>query len=208
MRSVGVRGFHAREQQQVLVRAILEGDLFLSARSSFFFLLSSFFFILYSLFFLLSFFFLFLLPPFSFLLSPFSFLLSPFSFLLSSFFVLLQINKISGIQIAIEAKSTQQQYRSRGDDHARQTQTVPRWNVFRHNVQNKNDPSLSRAQRWIRHEGTSVQQYAGNYTESCHDKTKMCDLVTRREFSCLQEISGPSRSVLKCLAVQNKAFAL
>ena len=58
---------------------------------------------------------------------------------------------------------------------------------FRHNVQNLVDPSLGRAQRWTRHEGTSVQQYACNCTESRHDKTKMCDLVTRREFSCLQD---------------------
>ena len=35
---VGVRGFHAREYQKGPVRAIVEGDLFLSARSSFFFL--------------------------------------------------------------------------------------------------------------------------------------------------------------------------
>ena len=77
-----------------------------------------------------------------------------------------------------------------GDDHARQTQTVPRWNVFRHSVQKK-DPSLSRAQRWM-----SVQQYACNYTESCHGQTRMCD----QEFICLQEISGLSRSVLNCLA--------
>ena len=54
---------------------------------------------------------------------------------------------------------------------------------------------------------TSVQQYACNYIESCHDKTKMCDLVTRREFYCLQEISKLSGSVLDCLAVQNQAFA-
>ena len=33
-------GFHARERQKGLVRAIVEGDLFLSARSSFFFFLS------------------------------------------------------------------------------------------------------------------------------------------------------------------------
>ena len=66
--------------------------------------------------------------------------------------------------------------------------------------------TLSRAQRWMRHEGTSVQQYAGNYTESCHNKTKMCDLVTRREFSCLQESSKLSRSVLNGLSEQNKAF--
>ena len=41
---VGERGFHAREEQKDPVRAIVEGDLFLLARSSFFFLLSSFFF--------------------------------------------------------------------------------------------------------------------------------------------------------------------
>ena len=40
---VGVRGFHAREKHKVPVRAIVEGDLFLSARSSFFLLLSFFF---------------------------------------------------------------------------------------------------------------------------------------------------------------------
>ena len=40
---IGVGGFNAREKQKVPVRAIVEGDLFLSARSSFFFfLLSSF----------------------------------------------------------------------------------------------------------------------------------------------------------------------
>ena len=37
---VGVRGFHARDSQKGLVRAIVERDLFLSARSSFFFLSS------------------------------------------------------------------------------------------------------------------------------------------------------------------------
>ena len=68
---------------------------------------------------------------------------------------------------------------------------------FRHNVR-KNDPSLSRAQRWMRHEGTSVQQYACNYTVKAVTK-KRC--VTP-EFSCLQEISRLSRSVLNCLAVQ------
>ena len=77
----------------------------------------------------------------------------------------------------------------------------------RHDVQNKN-PSLSCAQRWMRHEGTSVQQYACNYTRKLsQQKTKLCDLVTRREFSCLQEISKLSRSVLNnCLAVQNKSI--
>ena len=42
---IGVRGFHAREEQKGPVRAIVEGDLLLSARSflSFFFLLSFFF---------------------------------------------------------------------------------------------------------------------------------------------------------------------
>ena len=35
-----MRGFHARELQKFLVRAIVEGDLFLSARSSSFLLLS------------------------------------------------------------------------------------------------------------------------------------------------------------------------
>ena len=39
---VGVTGFHAREKQKVPVRAIVEKDLFRSARSSFFFLLSFF----------------------------------------------------------------------------------------------------------------------------------------------------------------------
>ena len=41
---IGLKGFHAREKQKVLVRAIVEGHLFLSARSSFF--LSSFFLLL------------------------------------------------------------------------------------------------------------------------------------------------------------------
>ena len=31
-----MRGFHARDSQEGLVRAIVEGDLFLSARSTFF----------------------------------------------------------------------------------------------------------------------------------------------------------------------------
>ena len=43
--TVGVEGFHARDEQKGPVRAIVEGDLFLSARSSLFFLLSFFFFL-------------------------------------------------------------------------------------------------------------------------------------------------------------------
>ena len=39
----GVKGFHAREKQKCPARAIVEGDLFLSARSSFSSLLSFFF---------------------------------------------------------------------------------------------------------------------------------------------------------------------
>ena len=60
---IGVRGSHAHEQQKGPVRAIVEGDLFLWARSSFFFLLSSSYFLLPSSFFLLpSSYFLFISP--------------------------------------------------------------------------------------------------------------------------------------------------
>ena len=63
---VGVRGFHARDQQTGLARAILEGDLFLSVRSSSFFSFFSSFFSSFLLSFLLSFLFSFLFFSFSF----------------------------------------------------------------------------------------------------------------------------------------------
>ena len=53
-RIIGVRCFHAREKQKGPVCAIVEGDLFLSARSFLLLLSSSFFFLLLSSFFLLS----------------------------------------------------------------------------------------------------------------------------------------------------------
>ena len=39
-------------------------------------------------------------------------------------------------------------------------------------------------------------------------KTNLCDLVTRREFSCLQEIPRLSISVLNCLAAKKKSIRL
>ena len=86
---VGVRGISTHANNKRFLCAIVEGDLFRSARSSF--LLSSFFFfffLLSSFFFLLSSFF-FLLSSFFFLLSSFFFLLSSSSFFLLSFFFLL-----------------------------------------------------------------------------------------------------------------------
>ena len=51
---------------------------------------------------------------------------------------------------------------------------------------------LSRAQRWMKHEGTNVH--------STHATSLKADC----EFSCLQEISRHSRSVLNCLARQKQ----
>ena len=45
--------------------------------------------------------------------------------------------------------------------------------------------TLSRAQRWMRHEGTSVQQYACNYNESCHDKQRC---VTMNSSVCKRSL--------------------
>ena len=79
-----------------------------------------------------------------------------------------QYNKISGIQIAIQAINSNiaAEAMTMQDKH----RPCQHGMFFRHNVQNKNDPSLSRAQRWMRREGTCVHQYACNYTESCHKK--------------------------------------
>ena len=48
--------------------------------------------------------------------------------------------------------------------------------MFSETTSKNKNPSLNRAQRWMRHEGTSVHQHACNYTESCHDKNKCVTL--------------------------------
>ena len=97
---------------------------------------------------------------------------------------------------------------------------------FRHTVQNKTNPSLSRAQRWMRHEGTCVQQYACNYTESCHDKNKnvwspdvnspvckrspdfldLCSTVSQYKTKHLRGNVTKTRSDISHLRVQLVAF--
>ena len=83
-------------------------------------------------------------------------------------------------------------YRGRGDDHARQTLTVPRWSVFTQNSVCTSDedkiPSLSHAQKMDETRKSScstVRSIATTLTAV----TKMCDIVTERESSCLYEIS-------------------
>ena len=70
--------------------------------------------------------------------------------------------------------------------------TVPRWSVFTQNSMctSEQKPSLSHAQRWMRQEGTSAQQRAAMHNAiTLKTVTKMCDICTKRAFSCLQEIS-------------------
>ena len=65
---------------------------------------------------------------------------SVFQFLWISSFQFHDKNTIKyQVSISLERQSTEQPYGGRGDDYARQTQTVPRWNVFRHSARKKDN---------------------------------------------------------------------